>query len=258
MATIIIPRKHLAQPQGRVALAPEFDDATLAFSNAPIDCARSRPLPLTPLVGPNGVHLTNGGVIATLGAANDWLPIGPQVTVLLGGSVRSGTDSPVFTTDSASTNAANVYLPYSDGNLYWRWGGEVAGSSSLSVGGLSFSEADMWALTAGPRGMEVWKNGTRVAYQSGSASRTADTTQLRLGYFVGAATVANLSLSMLAVLPRQLDTNFLASRRYFSIFRADPIRIYSFPSGPISVTINSITASNITSSGARITLGLTR
>lgn len=40
------------------------------------------------------------------------------------------------------------------------------------------------------------------------------------------------------------------------IFRADPIRIYSLPSG--ALTINSITASNITSSGARITLGLTR
>ena len=44
----------------------------------------------------------------------------------------------------------------------------------------------------------------------------------------------------------------------WQLFRADPIRIYSLPSGPISVTINSITASNITSSGARITLGLTR
>lgn len=42
----------------------------------------------------------------------------------------------------------------------------------------------------------------------------------------------------------------------WQIFRADPIRIYSLPSG--ALTINSITASNITSSGARITLGLTR
>ena len=44
----------------------------------------------------------------------------------------------------------------------------------------------------------------------------------------------------------------------WQLFRADPIRIYSFPSGPISVAINSITASNITQTGARITLGLTR
>lgn len=44
----------------------------------------------------------------------------------------------------------------------------------------------------------------------------------------------------------------------WDVYRADPIRIYSLPSGPISLAINSITASNITSSGARITLGLTR
>ena len=42
----------------------------------------------------------------------------------------------------------------------------------------------------------------------------------------------------------------------WQLFRADPIRIYSLPSGAIS--INSITASNIAQTGARITLGLTR
>ena len=42
----------------------------------------------------------------------------------------------------------------------------------------------------------------------------------------------------------------------WQLFRADPIRIYSLPTGAIS--INSITASNITQTGARITLGLTR
>jgi len=44
----------------------------------------------------------------------------------------------------------------------------------------------------------------------------------------------------------------------WQLFRADPIRIYNLPSGPISLAINSITASNITQTGARITLGLTR
>ena len=42
----------------------------------------------------------------------------------------------------------------------------------------------------------------------------------------------------------------------WQLFRADPARIYSLPTGAIS--INSITASNITQTGARITLGLTR
>lgn len=42
----------------------------------------------------------------------------------------------------------------------------------------------------------------------------------------------------------------------WQLFRADPVRIYSLPSG--AITLNSLTASNITQTGARITLGLTR
>lgn len=41
----------------------------------------------------------------------------------------------------------------------------------------------------------------------------------------------------------------------WQLFRADPIRIYSLPSGPISLSWSSLTASNITASGARLTLG---
>ena len=39
----------------------------------------------------------------------------------------------------------------------------------------------------------------------------------------------------------------------WSVFRADPIRIYSLPSGAISWS--SLTASNITQTGATLTLG---
>lgn len=41
----------------------------------------------------------------------------------------------------------------------------------------------------------------------------------------------------------------------WQLFRADPVRIYSFPSGPISLSWSSLTASNITQTGARLTLG---
>lgn len=41
----------------------------------------------------------------------------------------------------------------------------------------------------------------------------------------------------------------------WQLFRADPIRIYSLPSGPISISWSSLTASNITQTGARLTLG---
>jgi len=64
--------------------------------------------------------------------------------------------------------------------------------------------------------------------------------------------VALLSASLV----HDLELNRELSINPWQLFRADPQRIYSLPSGAIS--INSILASNITSSGARITLGLTR
>ena len=54
---------------------------------------------------------------------------------------------------------------------------------------------------------------------------------------------------------REWDHDVLLQNPW-QIFRADPIRIYSLPTGAIS--INSIAASNITQTGATITLGLTR
>lgn len=44
----------------------------------------------------------------------------------------------------------------------------------------------------------------------------------------------------------------------YAIYRPRTLRRYFLPSGPSVPTINSITASNITANGARITLGLTR
>lgn len=65
-------------------------------------------------------------------------------------------------------------------------------------------------------------------------------------------------LAVFGLLPRLLgESEYLElAENPWQLFRADPIRIYSLPTGAIS--INSITASNITQTGARITLGLTR
>ena len=43
----------------------------------------------------------------------------------------------------------------------------------------------------------------------------------------------------------------------WQLFRADPIRIYSFPSGPIIPALSGLTTTNITQSGARHSLTLT-
>ena len=256
MSVIIIPRKHLTQPQGRVTLADEFSNATMAFCGTGLDVARARTLPLTSSAGPLGQYAQNNSVAIPMGDASDWLPVGAEVTILFGGETNPQSIFPLFSTDSTGTNCANVYVSYSaDQNVYWRWGGETNGVSSLNVGGLSFAASDLWAFTAGPRGMEIWQNGRRVAHQVGSSSRSSTPTTLRYGQFSPAGGVASIRAALLAAVPRQLDADFLSSRQYFSVFRADPIRIYSLPSGPISVSWSSLTASNMTPTSATLTLG---
>lgn len=66
----------------------------------------------------------------------------------------------------------------------------------------------------------------------------------------------DLAVFALLITGVRKDEYLELARNPWQLFRADPIRIYSLPTGAIS--INSITASNITQTGARITLGLTR
>ena len=258
MATIIIPRRHLIQPQGRVELADEFSASTMAFCGTALDVARKRQIALTAArVGPLGQYSSNGGAGIALGNASEWLPTGAEVTVLFAGKLIANQDFPLLSTDStASGQAVSIYLPYGlDGKVYWRWGGEVEGASSLSIGGLSFAEHDLWAFTAGPRGMEIWQNGLRVASNLGSSSITTDS-PLRYGQFTSLGGVATVSSALLLAVPRQLDMSFLSSRQYFSVFRADPIRFYSLPSG--AITLTGLIMGTFTSSGARATVGIAR
>ena len=79
----------------------------------------------------------------------------------------------------------NVYLPFSDGNAYWDYGGVVSGTTRLQVGSLSYptTRTDKWILTAGPRGMAMWQNGIKVgSHTTASPGRTVDASR---SWFLG-------------------------------------------------------------------------
>ena len=103
-----------------------------------------------------------------------------EATIVIAGvqTSRSTTGTGSFgCASSGSTESSNcgAYIPYSDGKVYWDFGGLIEGSSRLSVSGLSFSDSDVFVFTSGPRGMEIWQNGKRVASNSGSPTRTSTT-----------------------------------------------------------------------------------
>ena len=65
-----------------------------------------------------------------------------------------------------------AYIPYSDGKVYWDFGGYTEGTNRLSVAGLSFSDSDVFVFTVGARGMEIWQNGIKRASNSATPTST--------------------------------------------------------------------------------------
>lgn len=114
-----------------------------------------------------------------------------------------------------------------------------------------------------PTDASLTLNGQLVGTSSASVTFNAPWTRAWIGCIGGdfaplGTLNINAQIALSAWLPSTLsDAQGVAlSANPWQLFRAEPVRIYSLPSG--AITLNSLTASNITQTGARITLGLTR
>lgn len=249
--SIFIPQRLTRQPQYLPRIAGEFQKVTKSaiVGSYQYDVGRNYVLPTTDpgayggtlarKATPNGMALYNSGQSYTLGVdAETVMPTGSEVTILLQGYKESQTGPETVLgniTASPAGAEVDIYLPYSpDGNVYWRWGGNSAGTSSLAVGSLAFASDDWWAFTSGPRGMEIWQNGVlKGSNSAGSAvSRVDGSTNLVWGGGSSAGVYwASLSLTMLAVLTKQMDADFLRRRNYWHLFQPQMQRVYSFSTG---------------------------
>lgn len=105
---------------------------------------------------------------------------------------RASTAFGTYATEAAYRLQA--HLPWSDGTIYWDFGGTTAGTSRLSVAGLSFSSYNNWALTVGNgRGMQIYQDGILRATQTGSAVRSVASNSFHAGWWVEAADNAEVS-----------------------------------------------------------------
>jgi hypothetical protein len=75
---------------------------------------------------------------------------------------------------ASNTYAFSLLLPYSDGTVYWDFGG-WSGPNRISAAGLSMSTVipERWIVHAGPQGSAIWQNGVKVASQATAITRTA-------------------------------------------------------------------------------------
>lgn len=115
-----------------------------------------------------------------------------------------------FAGENGGGASCYVHLPYSDGTVYWDFGGNSEGSTRLSVGGLTFGD-DFWVFTTGPRGMEIWQNGIRRASNSANPTRSAGTGVFTLGEGTGLGAGDLAEISYFATWWRQLTMQEIIS-----------------------------------------------
>lgn len=65
-----------------------------------------------------------------------------------------------------------VTCPFTDGVVYFDYGGVTSGTTRLSKSGLTFGD-DVWAFSVGARGMEIWQNGFLRNSNAATPTRTA-------------------------------------------------------------------------------------
>jgi hypothetical protein len=105
-------------------------------------------------------------------------------------------DSTAFgSTAVTDANRFQVHLPYTDGIVYFDYGGTTSGSSRISVSGLTFGN-DVWSFNNSPTGLQIWQNGILRASNSGG-SQTRTSGLLRMfgsGWTTGGSDAANTAV----------------------------------------------------------------
>ena len=107
-----------------------------------------------------------------------WLPT-TAVTVAF---IRRRTSASLgsFVVTQTRGGKLDIYAPFSDGTVYWDFGGQSS-PNRLSVSGLSFTNAlitpERWIFSAGPQGSAIWRDGVKLASQATAITRASDSAE---------------------------------------------------------------------------------
>lgn len=271
MSAIIIPRKHLSQPQGRVELAPEWAGiikrayvAGQSHDPASDFWYNTSPYELSPnptglglnFADKQGVALTSGGGFSSIVNVD-----APIFVVCL--SVRTEPTSrwPFADYDYGGSPGAVSFGARGDGANALLRVRNASGSNLVETTFTNVIKPGVNSHVFGhtPNSLGYIANGDGVYKSAVSAAGSRGPgTSARFGSggdFGSQRFIGSIGLFAVGLgdLPKTEALDLAANP--WQLFRADPVRIYSFPSGPISLSWSSLTASNITQTGARLTLG---
>ena len=124
----------------------------------------------------------------------------------------------------------------------------VAGAVYNCVASVSFLRNEL-ALHVNGEEYITSLGGASGWYNTGKPSQNIT----QIGY-AGASPVRRVAMISTSMMYDPITARAL-SENPWQLFKSEPTRIYSFPSGPISISWSSLTASNIAQTGARLTLG---
>lgn len=110
------------------------------------------------------------------------------VTILTHVIRASATDDLTIITGSG-TSVINVLVPYSDGVVYFDFGG-TSSPNRISIAGLTFHNDDIIVMSAGLRGSEIWFNGALVASQPTPIVRVAGIVDINMSFVTGVSSIA--------------------------------------------------------------------
>lgn len=127
----------------------------------------------------DSVDTTGGWRVLTIAQAAAWLP---QAAVTVAAirrnkdtTLRAGAFFGLDLDGSELTSRIGAHVPYSDGTVYWDFGG-ATGVNRLTWGGYTKATAiERWVFTGGPAGMFIYFNGVQVASSGTAVSRAAST-----------------------------------------------------------------------------------
>jgi hypothetical protein len=132
-------------------------------------------------------------------------------------------------------NRCHAHMPFTDGTVYFDYGGATSGATRVSVAGLTFGN-DVWAFTVGARGMEIWQNGVRKASNTATPTRTNSGNPFRL--FGGSGDADLAESDFIRVYSAQPDTGVLAwmGVEPYAMLRPLVRRRYFVPTGAVTST----------------------
>jgi hypothetical protein len=213
------------------------------------------------IVTSGGVYINDGlehdttTDITYLESGNDQIVSLSEVTILLKYRKTDGTNRSSSAFGFASGTAATrcmCSLPFSDGGIYWDFGGTSNGVSRARVlSGVTFGD-DIWAVTSKESGgMRIIQNGMVLVSHAGGVTRSNASGRFGLG--LGAGQASDLAkYGFVHVFNRNLSIDEIIELNInpYQLVRSDPTIFLIDTTGPI---LSSIASSSITDSAADIT-----